>query len=331
MTAVRLIRERHDNDNSVQEAELQAYVDGLLDSRRRPTIEAYLATHPGEAARLAAYRNQNIGLHALFDPRPDGGDGENDVPNGLVVLAGRLEARLRRSDERRAAMRHLPRLAASLALLLTAGAAGWVALGQAGGGGDPLVAFTGQAAQAPLQPAGITVAATEGEQPVTAWLAAQPDGVPARLPDLESLGFRLAGERLVTTDGGRPAAQLLYRDDAGARVTLTMREGGKAGQAGFSFARDGDTARFLWQDIHMAYSLSGAIAEEKLLKIAEAVSASLRRGPAGIPQQEGARKAPEAPQAPTANPTPAAPAPSLDNVPLIPVPEAETENLAKET
>lgn len=333
MTAVRVLHDRHDNDNSVQEAELQAYVDGQLDSRRRAAIEAYLAIHPGEAARLAAYRNQNIGLHALFDSRPDGGYSEDDVPAELAAMAGRLDARLRRGGSAGAAMRHLPRLAASLTLLLTAGAAGWVALSHVDGRNDPLVAFTHQATQTAGQTAGVTVAATESGQPVAAWLSAQPGGVAAQVPDLESLGFRLAGERLVTTSNGQPAAQLLYRDDAGARVTLTMRESGTAGQTGFSFARDGDTARFLWQDTHMAYSLSGAMAQEKLLLLAETVSASLRRGPAGIPQQENAGKAPETPEAPASGPapTPVAPAPSLDNVPLIPVPAAEAENQPKDT
>lgn len=334
MTAVRLLRDRHDNDNSAQEADLQAYVDGQLDSRRRTAIEAYLADHPGEAARLAAYRDQNIGLHALFDSRPDGGNSEDELPTEMAALAGRLDARLRRRGSAGpAAMRHLPRLVASLALLLTAGAAGWFALGHVAGGDDPLVAFTRYAAQAPLQPAGMTAATVEGEQPVTAWLAAQPGGVPAQLPDLQSLGFRLAGERLMTTSSGQPAAQLLYRDEAGARVTLTMRESGAAGQTGFSFARDGDTARFLWQDAHMAYSLSGAMAQERLLQIAETVSASLGKGPSAIPHEGDARNAPEAPATPAAGPapTPVAPAPSLDNVPLIPVPGAEAENLPKET
>src|SRR3546814_20552915 len=75
--------------------------------------------------------------------------------------------------------------------------------------------------------------------------------------------------------GSAPAAQLHYRDDNGQHVTLTMRAGGQAGQTSFTFARDGADSRFVWQDAHMAYSLVGTIAQEKLLEIAEAVSLSL--------------------------------------------------------
>src|SRR3546814_2713310 len=70
MTRSRLHDANPGNDNAVAEDDLQAYVDGQLDGRRRAAIESYLAAHPGEAARLAAYRAQNIGLHALFDPPP---------------------------------------------------------------------------------------------------------------------------------------------------------------------------------------------------------------------------------------------------------------------
>ena len=53
----------------VDEDELQAYVDGLLDAKRRSEVEAYLATDPEEVERVEAYRLQNIGLHAMFDGR----------------------------------------------------------------------------------------------------------------------------------------------------------------------------------------------------------------------------------------------------------------------
>jgi hypothetical protein len=120
------------------------------------------------------------------------------------------------------------------------------------------------------------VAPQGGSRQVVAWLAAQPGGAPQRVPDLEALGFDVVAPRVITTASGQPAAQLLYQDAAGQRVTLYMRAGGKAGQTSFTFTRDGDAAQFFWQDSHMAYSLVGKMAQEKLLRIAEAVSRSLR-------------------------------------------------------
>jgi anti-sigma factor RsiW len=52
----------------VTEAELHAWVDGQLAPARRAAVDAYLSQHPAEAARLQAYRAQNAGLRALFQP-----------------------------------------------------------------------------------------------------------------------------------------------------------------------------------------------------------------------------------------------------------------------
>jgi len=346
-----------DGSSTVREDELQAYVDGQLDSRRRAAVEAYLAAAPHEAARLAAYRSQNIGLHALFDPLDRPGDPAARrgaaLPPGLAALAHEVDAQLdiqraatqppRRPvtpPKARPAARRLSRLAASIALLVSAGAAGWIALEQSGWNHDPLVAFTRQAAQtAPASPqttqklvpalSAATPVATGGnasERQVAAWLAAQTGnagasgGAPTTLPDLAALGFELVGERVITTASGPPAAQLLYQDEAGQRVTLTMRAGGKAGQTSFTFARDGAASRFMWQDAHMAYSLVGQMEQDKLLRLAEAVSDSLRRetapaqGTAAAPagSTAGAEATESAvPGAPAAS-APAAPRPGRD-------------------
>jgi anti-sigma factor RsiW len=320
------------NDNAVSEDDLQAYVDGKLDGHRRAVIESYLAARPAEAARLASYRAQNIGLHALFDPRPGKPHSEDRLPPRIAALAGALDARL--ADKQEIATSHrLRNLAASVALLLAAGTAGWIAVEQMSPRNDLLVAFTQQASQAPLQ----TAASVGGgvmpgdDREVTAWLAAQPGDVPAAVPDLESLGFQLTDENILPAADGPPAAQLHYQDESGQRVTLTMRAGGKAGQTRFTFARDGDASRFVWQDAHMAYSLVGSMAQEKLLKIAEAVSQSLRdSSPAPVPQETAQAPAPAgsagqgtaaAPVAPPAPAEPAAkPAPLINKSPLIPVP-----------
>jgi len=339
MTPIRPDSSRPGNDNAVPEEALQAYVDGQLDGRHRAALEAYLAGRPDEAARLAAYRKQNIGLHALFDLPATKMRASEATPRHLKALAAQLDAQLRASKSpktRRPII--LRRLAASIVVMLSAGTAGWLALDQVTGGNDALVNLTRQATEAPLQPATANQASTApaGEHQIVAWLAAQPGDVPTTVPDLEALGFRLSGERLVTTADGRPAAQLLYSDETGQRITLTMRSGGKAGQTSFTFARDGEAARFFWQDAHMAYSLAGTMAQEKLLQIAEAVSASLREGAGDLPQQESAEALPKATKPPAAealpaSPVPDEPAPRLDNIPLIPVPAAADENLPKET
>jgi anti-sigma factor RsiW len=331
------------HDNAVPEDDLQGYVDGQLDTRRRAAIEAYLATHPGEAARLAAYRAQNIGLHALFDPRPGKPRDDDRLPPRMAALAGTLDAKLQDLAANAPGSRRLHHIAASVALLLAAGTAGWIGLEQVAWRDDSLVTLTRQATETPQQPQPVAEA-QGGKRQVVAWLAAQSGDGPATVPDLEALGFRLAGERMVANAGGTPAAQLLYQDETGQRVTLTMRAGGKAGKSSFTFTRDGEAARFVWQDAHMAYSLAGSMAQERLLKIAEAVSDSLRNGEQTPPQQEATGPTPPLAVVPgtadaggdSAAPLDAAPAaeespPLLDKSPLIPVPLPEDADLPKET
>ena len=47
-----------DNNSPVSEEELHAYVDGELPIERREAIEAWLASHPDDSARVATWRAQ---------------------------------------------------------------------------------------------------------------------------------------------------------------------------------------------------------------------------------------------------------------------------------
>ena len=52
----------------VTEAELHAYVDGVLPASRSDAMAAHLADHPEDAARVAAYREQIAALRREYDP-----------------------------------------------------------------------------------------------------------------------------------------------------------------------------------------------------------------------------------------------------------------------
>ncbi|HEU0199315.1 MAG TPA: anti-sigma factor, partial [Burkholderiaceae bacterium] len=90
------------------EQQLHAYVDNALSEDERRVVEAYLADHPEDAARVRAWVQQNNALHRAFDP-------VLDEPHTLRVGARSAPPR-----------RWLPwRLSGALA----AGLAGGVALG----------------------------------------------------------------------------------------------------------------------------------------------------------------------------------------------------------
>lgn len=307
------------NDNAVAEDDLQAYVDGQLDSRRRAAIESYLAANPRDAERLAAYRAQNIGLHALFDPRPGSPLKDDKLPPRITALAGALQAHIGEPRPRAAVSRHLRNLAASVALLATVATAGWLSLNELAPPSDPQIV---SARQAPLQPVAATGDgnAASGQHEVVAWLAAQPGGGPTTVPRLESLGFELTGEDVLESDSG-PAARLHYEDANGQRVTLTMRAGGKVGQKDFTFLRDGGPPRFVWHDGQMAYSLAGGLGQDKLQRIAEAISHGLRADQPVSAQASGETSGAAAAASPAEPAAPAKlPAPAIEKIPLIPVP-----------
>ena len=53
---------------NVNQDELHAFVDGRIDPARRAAVEAYLADHPEDAERIAAYAAHKEALHGLYDP-----------------------------------------------------------------------------------------------------------------------------------------------------------------------------------------------------------------------------------------------------------------------
>uniref|UniRef100_UPI00261E6335 anti-sigma factor family protein n=1 Tax=Thiohalobacter sp. TaxID=2025948 RepID=UPI00261E6335 len=53
--------------DGIQDADLHAYLDGELDADRRLAVEAHLARHPSDRARLESWRAQQAALHHRFD------------------------------------------------------------------------------------------------------------------------------------------------------------------------------------------------------------------------------------------------------------------------
>jgi anti-sigma factor RsiW len=190
------------------DAELQAYVDGLLDPARVAAVEAWLAADPVARERAAAWRWQNEQILALVaDPA-----GEP------------LPRRLRPTHLVRRRRRELRRLAAAVALaLLVGGSFGWLAHGPGSAGTGLPDAMFREAAQAHR-------AMTTGSEPGHGLDVHDRAGLAARLsrwldhplaaPDLPLFGLRLIGARTVRTAAGDPAVLLAYQDGTAARLTF---------------------------------------------------------------------------------------------------------------
>src|SRR3977135_3377471 len=60
-----------DRKIAITEDELHAYVDNELPAERRGDVEAWLAAHPDEAARVQSWQAMAEALHARYDSVAD--------------------------------------------------------------------------------------------------------------------------------------------------------------------------------------------------------------------------------------------------------------------
>lgn len=248
---------------SIAESDLQAYADERLPAERRSEVEAWLASHPDDAERVADYRRLHHELRAAFHPVLD-----EPVPEHL--------ARLGRSRPPR--WRRLAAVAGWLALgAVLGGAAGWELRGSrpAGAGVEvgAVMARRAAVAHATYSPEvrhPVEVGADQ-EAHLVAWLSKRL-GAPLRAPKLDDVGYSLVGGRLLPGDQS-PVAHFMYQSTRGARITLYVRTEATANrETAFRYAREGNVGVFYWIDRKMGYALSsGDVSRDDLLNVANAV------------------------------------------------------------
>ena len=241
------------SDKRIDDSELHALVDGELDAARRAEVEAWLSENPEAAGRVARYRAQNAGMHALFD-----GVLTEELP---PVVAGALAGR-------RVWPRRLAAIAAAMVLLLAGATAGWVLRGTLAPDDTTQVAE----ASPPIDTQELMVRAAMAHvvssdddlQPASAedtgrYLSARM-GNEVRVPQLSSLGYRLVGSRVLPDTKG-PAAQFVFEDSNGERVTLYVRSEAARG-VDITYALADDLSMFYWNDSEHSYALVRELEDE---------------------------------------------------------------------
>jgi anti-sigma factor RsiW len=245
---------------AITETDLHAYLDGGLPSGRTAEVEAYLADHPEEAARMAAYRAQNEALHRVFDPVL-----REAIPDTIA---------LRRAP----GPRWLARAGAVAASFAAGAVAGWYLHAY---DADKRVETTAWARRAAVAH---VVYSPEVRHPVevgvdqqahlVAWLSKRL-GTPLKVPYLGEQGYQLVGGRLLPGERG-PVAQFMYQDGRGQRLTLYVRVNpDESRETAFRFAQERGIGVFYWLDRKLGYALSGEIDKPELLRIATAVHRQL--------------------------------------------------------
>jgi anti-sigma factor RsiW len=245
---------------SVSEDELHAYVDGELPADRREAVAAWLAAHPEEAARVAAWRAQAEGIRTRY-----GAVAEEPVPERLKLD---YLARYARSNRRF----WMGAVAATLAAFLIGGSAGWFARGAAA---SPPTAFGTLTADA-LEAHKLYV--VEVRHPVevpgaerahmTKWLSKRL-GHQLQVPDLSAMNLKLVGGRLLPGPGGA-SAFYMYESPSGERYTVYCAKAASP-QSALRFKSEKQFAAVYWVENKLAYVVSGPDERTRLETVAKSV------------------------------------------------------------
>jgi anti-sigma factor RsiW len=240
----------------VTEDELHAYVDNELPAERRSDVEAWLAAHPDDSARVQSWRTMAEALHARYDSVAD-----EAVPKRLDI-----EQLVRQ-----------PRkwiygtIAATLVAFIAGGGVGWLARG---------------AAAAPSAFQNLTLDALDAHRlyvvevrhPVEVpgserthlqqWLTKR-CGWDVRAPELGATGLKLVGGRLLPGPTG-PASFLMYESASGERFTLyTSRAKTETAQMRYTAAEN--SGAMYWSEDGVGYVLSGPTDKDRLNQVARLV------------------------------------------------------------
>jgi anti-sigma factor RsiW len=249
-------------ETPITEADLQAYADGRLPEPRRAAVEAWLATRPDEAERVAAYRRLAQEVRAAYDS----------------MIAEPVPERLAQAAAPRAPMRRFAAVASWVILGIAIGAPlGWQARPQRvvtqNAADSSLIARRAAVAHATYSPEvrhPVEVGA-EDEQHLVTWLSKRL-GVKVKAPKLDDAGMGLVGGRLLPGENG-PVAQFMYQNQNGRRLTLYVRtEASKNRETAFRYARENNVGVFYWIDREVGYAIASAdLSKDELFKLANLV------------------------------------------------------------
>ncbi|HXX25975.1 MAG TPA: anti-sigma factor [Pseudolabrys sp.] len=261
-----------DRNSPVTEDELHSYVDGELPADRKEAVATWLSEHPEQAATVAAWRAQAEAIRARY-----GG-----VANEKVPPRFNLDRIMRQGSVGRRSFATMA-AAAAVAAFVVGGGVGWFARG-ASATPSSFSTITADALDAyklyvvevrhPVE-----VPGTERAH-MTQWLSKR-FGTSLRIPELESIGLKLVGGRLLPGPTGEAAAFYMYESASGERFTIYCAKASASQDSALRYKADDRSAAFYWVDNSIAYVVSGPSDRERLEKVTktiyEQVDSSARR------------------------------------------------------
>lgn len=250
-----------DRNSPVSEDELHAYVDGELPADRQEAIAAWLGAHPAEAAQVVVWRTQAEAIRARY-----GAVATEPVPERF-----KLERLTRQGGNGR----YWASLAAASAIVafLAGGTTGWMARGATTAPASSFESITADALDA------YKLYVVEVRHPVEVpgserahmrqWLTKRL-GYEQRIPDLQSIGLKLVGGRLLPGPTGAAAAFYMYEGASGERFTVYSALASTP-ESALRYKSGEHLSAFYWVDDQHAYVVSGPADREQLERVAKSV------------------------------------------------------------
>jgi anti-sigma factor RsiW len=243
-----------DRNSPVTEGELHVYVDGELPMDRREAVEQWLANHPEDAARVAAWRAQAEAIRSRY------GDVINEpVPDRLTL------DRIMRNGRSWGALA----AAAVVAALLVGGVTGWVARGASAAAPSELEVFANEALGAHRLYIGEVrhpIEVKADERHLLPWLSRRV-GTMLRAPDLAAFDLKLLGGRLLPGVNA-PAALFMYESGNGERVTIYVSRTTEP-RTSFRYKISEKFGALRWSEAGYGWVVSGPDDKPRLKAIAE--------------------------------------------------------------
>jgi anti-sigma factor RsiW len=241
----------------MDDSAIAALREGNSEARRK--LAQMAAEDPRLADRLAEWERQDAALRTLYGPVAD-----EPVPQ-------RLRAITMQAAPARAMPRWLPQLAAAVVLLAVGALGGWSA-SHVLAPQPAQMALANEALRAHstfvVEVAHPVEVPASDEAHLVTWLSKRV-GQKIKPPDLARFGFQLMGGRIVPESRG-VAAQLMYEDGAGKRLTLYVAREPGSNETAFRFV-EGDKAKgFWWIDEGLGCAVFADLPREVLRSISVA-------------------------------------------------------------
>ncbi len=238
------------DEKKITDTELHFYLDQKLHQEQYENIKKKLLEDKNAYKKMNDYKKINQTLHKIYDPIMD-----EKIPDNLFFAATKKNQKSK-----------ISLVAASILFFLTGSLFGWHIK-------SPLIDLVTVEAKTEteinlIQPAMFahTIYSAEIAHPVeinaerheylNQWLSEHLKTT-LSAPDLSESNYKLIGGRLLPSTQNRMAAQYMYENKHGNRITLYVRGGNWKSFQPISYQEKQDYATFYWIEKNIGYALTG--------------------------------------------------------------------------